>query len=88
MSVFKGTREAEGEEDSGLIQPAEVFAPKSLVLVSRLDYPEIFRVKSTYLLFVMHGDVQIVYVPEEFSQALNFKTSLNHHEYLDKDKQN
>uniref|UniRef100_A0A8C3VET5 SET binding factor 2 n=2 Tax=Catharus TaxID=9184 RepID=A0A8C3VET5_CATUS len=31
------------EEESGLIQPAEVFAPKSLVLVSRLDYPEIFR---------------------------------------------
>ncbi|KFP34582.1 Myotubularin-related protein 13, partial [Colius striatus] len=33
----------EGEEESGLIPPAEVFAPKSLVLVSRLDYPEIFR---------------------------------------------
>uniref|UniRef100_A0A8D2LIY0 SET binding factor 2 n=1 Tax=Varanus komodoensis TaxID=61221 RepID=A0A8D2LIY0_VARKO len=33
----------DGEEESGLIQPAEVFAPKSLVLVSRLDYPEIFR---------------------------------------------
>ncbi|NXM42919.1 MTMRD protein, partial [Gymnorhina tibicen] len=32
-----------GEEESGLIPPAEVFAPKSLVLVSRLDYPEIFR---------------------------------------------
>uniref|UniRef100_A0A670I5A4 SET binding factor 2 n=1 Tax=Podarcis muralis TaxID=64176 RepID=A0A670I5A4_PODMU len=31
------------EEETGLIQPAEVFAPKSLVLVSRLDYPEIFR---------------------------------------------
>ncbi|NWV91233.1 MTMRD protein, partial [Machaerirhynchus nigripectus] len=31
------------EEESGLIPPAEVFAPKSLVLVSRLDYPEIFR---------------------------------------------
>uniref|UniRef100_A0A667ZQM2 SET binding factor 2 n=1 Tax=Myripristis murdjan TaxID=586833 RepID=A0A667ZQM2_9TELE len=31
-----------GEED-GLIQPAQVFAPKSLILVSRLDYPEIFR---------------------------------------------
>ncbi|XP_040266287.1 myotubularin-related protein 13 isoform X2 [Bufo bufo] len=31
------------DEDSGLIQPAQVFAPKSLVLVSRLDYPEIFR---------------------------------------------
>uniref|UniRef100_A0A3B4FPV3 SET binding factor 2 n=1 Tax=Pundamilia nyererei TaxID=303518 RepID=A0A3B4FPV3_9CICH len=32
----------EAEED-GLIQPAQVFAPKSLILVSRLDYPEIFR---------------------------------------------
>ncbi|NWR19333.1 MTMRD protein, partial [Emberiza fucata] len=39
----QGTKEIEGEEESGLIQPAEVFAPKSLVLVSRLDYPEIFR---------------------------------------------
>uniref|UniRef100_A0A8C4V8I9 SET binding factor 2 n=1 Tax=Falco tinnunculus TaxID=100819 RepID=A0A8C4V8I9_FALTI len=38
-----GTKEIEGEEESGLIPPAEVFAPKSLVLVSRLDYPEIFR---------------------------------------------
>ncbi|NWT19078.1 MTMRD protein, partial [Vireo altiloquus] len=43
FSVFKGTKEVEGEEESGLIPPAEVFAPKSLVLVSRLDYPEIFR---------------------------------------------
>ncbi|NXX17495.1 MTMRD protein, partial [Podargus strigoides] len=43
VSVFKGTKEIEGEEESGLIPPAEVFAPKSLVLVSRLDYPEIFR---------------------------------------------
>ncbi|KAF7245587.1 Myotubularin-related protein 13, partial [Varanus komodoensis] len=43
MSVLKGSRETDGEEESGLIQPAEVFAPKSLVLVSRLDYPEIFR---------------------------------------------
>ncbi|XP_078289328.1 myotubularin-related protein 13 isoform X3 [Panthera onca] len=43
---LQGTKkeEIEGEvEGSGLIQPAEVFAPKSLVLVSRLDYPEIFR---------------------------------------------
>nr|XP_020645587.1 myotubularin-related protein 13 isoform X4 [Pogona vitticeps] len=40
---LQGSRETEGEEESGLIQPAEVFAPKSLVLVSRLDYPEIFR---------------------------------------------
>ncbi|XP_046897226.1 LOW QUALITY PROTEIN: myotubularin-related protein 13 [Hypomesus transpacificus] len=39
--------EADGEdevdEEDGLIQPAQVFAPKSLILVSRLDYPEIFR---------------------------------------------
>ncbi|XP_054682367.1 myotubularin-related protein 13 isoform X5 [Grus americana] len=40
---LQGTKEIEGEEESGLIPPAEVFAPKSLVLVSRLDYPEIFR---------------------------------------------
>ncbi|NWT84909.1 MTMRD protein, partial [Lanius ludovicianus] len=40
---LQGTKEIEGEEESGLIAPAEVFAPKSLVLVSRLDYPEIFR---------------------------------------------
>ncbi|XP_067396875.1 myotubularin-related protein 13 isoform X3 [Emydura macquarii macquarii] len=41
---LQGTKETEGEEEeSGLIQPAEVFSPKSLVLVSRLDYPEIFR---------------------------------------------
>uniref|UniRef100_A0A4W5JRQ1 SET binding factor 2 n=1 Tax=Hucho hucho TaxID=62062 RepID=A0A4W5JRQ1_9TELE len=33
----------EDEEEDGLIQPAQVFAPKSLILVSRLDYPEIFR---------------------------------------------
>uniref|UniRef100_A0A672IIT8 SET binding factor 2 n=1 Tax=Salarias fasciatus TaxID=181472 RepID=A0A672IIT8_SALFA len=33
----------EEEEEDGLIQPAQVFAPKSLILVSRLDHPEIFR---------------------------------------------
>lgn len=38
-----GDEDEEAEEDS-LIQPAQVFAPKSLILVSRLDYPEIFRV--------------------------------------------
>uniref|UniRef100_A0A8C3V813 SET binding factor 2 n=1 Tax=Catharus ustulatus TaxID=91951 RepID=A0A8C3V813_CATUS len=43
QGIELGTKEIEGEEESGLIQPAEVFAPKSLVLVSRLDYPEIFR---------------------------------------------
>ncbi|XP_070619420.1 myotubularin-related protein 13 isoform X2 [Erythrolamprus reginae] len=40
---LQGSRVTEGEQESGLIQPAEVFAPKSLVLVSRLDYQEIFR---------------------------------------------
>uniref|UniRef100_A0AC11E8I5 SET binding factor 2 n=1 Tax=Ovis aries TaxID=9940 RepID=A0AC11E8I5_SHEEP len=43
---LQGTKKEETESEvevSGLIQPAEVFAPKSLVLVSRLDYPEIFR---------------------------------------------
>ncbi|XP_026562252.1 myotubularin-related protein 13 isoform X2 [Pseudonaja textilis] len=40
---LQGSRVTEGEQESGLIQPAEVFAPKSLVLVSRLDFPEIFR---------------------------------------------
>ncbi|XP_012580914.1 PREDICTED: myotubularin-related protein 13 isoform X1 [Condylura cristata] len=43
---LQGTKKEEFENEvevSGLIQPAEVFAPKSLVLVSRLDYPEIFR---------------------------------------------
>ncbi|XP_064423329.1 myotubularin-related protein 13 isoform X2 [Latimeria chalumnae] len=42
---LQGTKHEElGEdEETGLIQPAQVFAPKSLVLVSRLDYPETFR---------------------------------------------
>uniref|UniRef100_A0A8B9R8E2 SET binding factor 2 n=1 Tax=Astyanax mexicanus TaxID=7994 RepID=A0A8B9R8E2_ASTMX len=40
--VEMGDRDEEEEED-GLIQPAQVFAPKSLILVSRLDFPEIFR---------------------------------------------
>ncbi|KAL6468968.1 hypothetical protein MHYP_G00224920 [Metynnis hypsauchen] len=45
---LQGTKTLEGdgdedEEEDGLIQPAQVFAPKSLILVSRLDYPEIFR---------------------------------------------
>ncbi|XP_052337209.1 myotubularin-related protein 13-like isoform X4 [Oncorhynchus keta] len=39
----KTTDADEDEEEDGLIQPAHVFAPKSLILVSRLDYPEIFR---------------------------------------------
>ncbi|XP_074853517.1 myotubularin-related protein 13 isoform X2 [Carettochelys insculpta] len=53
---LQGTKETEGEEEeSGLIQPAEVFAPKSLVLVSRLDYPEIFRA-CLGLIYTVHID--------------------------------
>nr|XP_023660781.1 myotubularin-related protein 13-like [Paramormyrops kingsleyae] len=33
----------DGEEVDGLIKPAQVFAPKSLILVSRVDLPDIFR---------------------------------------------
>ncbi|NWW53313.1 MTMR5 protein, partial [Pedionomus torquatus] len=37
--------EEEGEaEPSSPVQPAQLFAPKSLVLVSRLDHAEVFRV--------------------------------------------
>ncbi|XP_043944593.1 myotubularin-related protein 5 [Protopterus annectens] len=31
------------DDDMGIIQPAALFAPKSLVLVSRLDHTEVFR---------------------------------------------
>lgn len=34
----------EVDEEPAVVQSAQVFAPKSLVLVSRLDYTEVFRV--------------------------------------------
>uniref|UniRef100_A0A7N6AM96 SET binding factor 2 n=1 Tax=Anabas testudineus TaxID=64144 RepID=A0A7N6AM96_ANATE len=43
------------DEEDGLIQPAQVFAPKSLILVSRLDYPEIFR-GCLGLIYTVHID--------------------------------
>uniref|UniRef100_A0A3Q2D7J4 SET binding factor 2 n=1 Tax=Cyprinodon variegatus TaxID=28743 RepID=A0A3Q2D7J4_CYPVA len=43
------------EEEDGLIQPAQIFAPKSLILVSRLDYPEIFR-GCLGLIYTVHID--------------------------------
>uniref|UniRef100_A0AAX7SMT6 SET binding factor 2 n=1 Tax=Astatotilapia calliptera TaxID=8154 RepID=A0AAX7SMT6_ASTCA len=49
----------EAEED-GLIQPAQVFAPKSLILVSRLDYPEIFRVIRHLVGLLNPVDVMVV----------------------------
>ncbi|KAF3832668.1 hypothetical protein F7725_026333 [Dissostichus mawsoni] len=52
--------EADGDDDeeaeeNGLIQPAQVFAPKSLIIVSRLDYPEIFR-GCLGLIYTVHID--------------------------------
>lgn len=35
----------EADDEPAVVQSAQVFAPKSLVLVSRLDYTEVFRVR-------------------------------------------
>uniref|UniRef100_A0A3B3QJM1 SET binding factor 2 n=1 Tax=Paramormyrops kingsleyae TaxID=1676925 RepID=A0A3B3QJM1_9TELE len=43
INLQVGAAEDEEPEEDGLIQPAVLFAPKSLVLVSRLDFPEVFR---------------------------------------------
>uniref|UniRef100_A0A9J7ZX47 SET binding factor 2 n=1 Tax=Cyprinus carpio carpio TaxID=630221 RepID=A0A9J7ZX47_CYPCA len=43
LTFFEAEVNLQEEEEDGLIQPAQIFAPKSLILVSRLDYPEIFR---------------------------------------------
>uniref|UniRef100_A0A8C7U4V5 SET binding factor 2 n=1 Tax=Oncorhynchus mykiss TaxID=8022 RepID=A0A8C7U4V5_ONCMY len=43
LTFYEAEVNLQDEEEDGLIQPAQVFAPKSLILVSRLDYPEIFR---------------------------------------------
>ncbi|XP_067387507.1 myotubularin-related protein 5 isoform X2 [Emydura macquarii macquarii] len=45
----------EEEEASSLIQPAQLFAPKSLVLVSRLDHTEVFR-NSLGLIYTIYVD--------------------------------
>ncbi|XP_061669719.1 myotubularin-related protein 13 isoform X2 [Syngnathoides biaculeatus] len=47
--------EDEDVEEDCLIQPAQVFAPKSLILVSRLDHPEIFR-GCLGLIYTVHID--------------------------------
>ncbi|XP_026723839.1 myotubularin-related protein 5-like [Athene cunicularia] len=47
----KGQEEEEEEEEkepSSPVQPSQLFAPKSLVLVSRLDHTEVFRVSLKY----------------------------------------
>ncbi|KAF7228953.1 myotubularin-related protein 5 isoform X4 [Nothobranchius furzeri] len=45
----------EADEDLAVVQPAQVFAPKSLVLVSRLDYTEVFR-NCLSLIYTVHVD--------------------------------
>ncbi|KAL0962853.1 hypothetical protein UPYG_G00346360 [Umbra pygmaea] len=49
------TEASEVDEDSGLMQPAQIFAPKSLVLVSRLDHMEVFR-NCLGLIYTVHVD--------------------------------
>lgn len=44
----------EVDEEPAVVQSAQVFAPKSLVLVSRLDYTEAFRVRHTHQLQILH----------------------------------
>ncbi|NXW11111.1 MTMR5 protein, partial [Fregetta grallaria] len=52
-SSYRG--EEEEEEPSSPVQPAQLFAPKSLVLVSRLDHAEVFR-NSLGLIYTIYVD--------------------------------
>ncbi|KAM6895388.1 myotubularin-related protein 5 [Xenentodon cancila] len=45
----------EADEEPAVVQPAKVFAPKSLVLVSRLDYTEVFR-NCLGMIYTIHVD--------------------------------
>ncbi|XP_061816685.1 myotubularin-related protein 5 isoform X2 [Nerophis lumbriciformis] len=45
----------EVDEEPNIIQPSQVFAPKSLVLVSRLDYTDVFR-NCLALVYTVHVD--------------------------------
>ncbi|KAI1882525.1 hypothetical protein AGOR_G00251650 [Albula goreensis] len=49
------TSEADEDDDPGIIQPAQLFAPKSLVLVSRLDHADVFR-NCLGLIYTVHID--------------------------------
>ncbi|CAI9547244.1 unnamed protein product, partial [Staurois parvus] len=48
-------RDGETEEGSPLPSAAQLYAPKTLVLVSRLDHPEVFR-DSLGLIYTIHTD--------------------------------
>ncbi|XP_034168951.2 myotubularin-related protein 5 isoform X1 [Pangasianodon hypophthalmus] len=54
--------EADEDESPDLIQPAQLYAPKSLVVVSRLDHTEVFR-NCLGLIYTVH--VEHVNVPLE-----------------------
>uniref|UniRef100_A0A4W5RCC3 SET binding factor 1 n=1 Tax=Hucho hucho TaxID=62062 RepID=A0A4W5RCC3_9TELE len=47
--------EVDEDEVPGLVQPTQVYAPKSLVLVSRLDHTEVFR-NCLGLIYAVHVD--------------------------------
>ncbi|XP_077450560.1 myotubularin-related protein 5 isoform X2 [Stigmatopora argus] len=49
----------EVDEEPAIIQPAQVFAPKSLVLVSRLDHTDVFR-NCLALVYTVHVDALTV----------------------------
>ncbi|XP_018108307.1 myotubularin-related protein 5 isoform X3 [Xenopus laevis] len=48
-------RDGELEEDAPIPSSAQLYAPKTLVLVSRLDHPEVFR-DSLGLIYTIHTD--------------------------------
>uniref|UniRef100_A0A9J8BFN3 SET binding factor 1 n=1 Tax=Cyprinus carpio carpio TaxID=630221 RepID=A0A9J8BFN3_CYPCA len=54
--VCKGEpSEADEDESPDVLQPAQLYAPKSLVLVSRLDHTEVFR-NCLSLIYTVHVD--------------------------------
>uniref|UniRef100_A0A674GEZ8 SET binding factor 1 n=1 Tax=Taeniopygia guttata TaxID=59729 RepID=A0A674GEZ8_TAEGU len=55
IELVSKEEEEEEEEASSLVQPAQLFAPKSLVLVSRLDHAEVFR-NSLGLIYTIYVD--------------------------------
>uniref|UniRef100_A0A493TWY2 UDENN domain-containing protein n=1 Tax=Anas platyrhynchos platyrhynchos TaxID=8840 RepID=A0A493TWY2_ANAPP len=54
-AVESANGEEEEESSSSPVQPAQLFAPKSLVLVSRLDHAEVFR-NSLGLIYTIYVD--------------------------------
>uniref|UniRef100_A0A8B9Q145 SET binding factor 1 n=1 Tax=Apteryx owenii TaxID=8824 RepID=A0A8B9Q145_APTOW len=58
FTFWEAVESAQGEEEeesSSPIQPAQLFAPKSLVLVSRLDHADVFR-NSLGLIYTIYVD--------------------------------